>query len=166
MASATPNLVLISMTDIQTTIRLESKALPIDSIVVYKDRAEIKRKIEIDAVPGVQEVVVHGLVGSLIKETVRVAGGVGDATILEVTYEERHVEPTKEAAKVTEDKLTQAKEEQKRLEKKISALQKELVCIEVRILLHVILASVDTPRSRNNLTFSTNTLGLSTRVCL
>lgn len=49
------------------------KACSIQSVVVYKDRAEVKRIIRAELLAGVNEVVVNGLAETINKNSIRYA---------------------------------------------------------------------------------------------
>jgi len=65
----------------------EVKDLPIDHITIFPDQAEVVRSMSIRVLAvGVQDIVISGFSNRVLPNSFRVEG-VGDATILEVSYE-------------------------------------------------------------------------------
>jgi uncharacterized protein (TIGR02231 family) len=64
---------------------------PIEFVTVYSDRAEVTRRVNaVIEREGVQQIVIGGLSEKVDSNSVRVSGGAGKATILEVSYENKH----------------------------------------------------------------------------
>eukprot|EP01119_Soliformovum_irregulare_P007650 TRINITY_DN200_c0_g1_i1.p1 TRINITY_DN200_c0_g1~~TRINITY_DN200_c0_g1_i1.p1 ORF type:complete len:355 (-),score=108.38 TRINITY_DN200_c0_g1_i1:999-2063(-) len=80
--------------EIIATKTLELKDCPVDFVTVYNDRAEVTRGVSIKEIPqGNVEVHIEGLSMNVDKDTVRVSGGKGHATILEVSVESKWSKP-------------------------------------------------------------------------
>jgi len=87
--------------------RIELNALkdcPVLFVTVYNDRAEVTRGVKVHFQAGVNEVTISGLSDQVDLESVRVAGGRGRATILEVSNNETYAKPK------PEDKLQKEKD--------------------------------------------------------
>eukprot|EP00238_Polyblepharides_amylifera_P001137 CAMPEP_0196572524 /NCGR_PEP_ID=MMETSP1081-20130531/2567_1 /TAXON_ID=36882 /ORGANISM="Pyramimonas amylifera, Strain CCMP720" /LENGTH=732 /DNA_ID=CAMNT_0041889879 /DNA_START=72 /DNA_END=2270 /DNA_ORIENTATION=+ len=66
-----------------TTISVLAEDCLVDRVVVYQDRADVTRIVEVEVQPGESEVVITGLTHSMQADSARVTGR-GEATILEV----------------------------------------------------------------------------------
>jgi len=104
-------------------INLDTAGCPIDSVTVFRDRAEITRFVNVTAQGGVQEIVIKGLPKTVKPESIHVSGGSGSATILEVSYSvvydysiknEKHSQFTKQIEEF-ERKLTELNNAETRL---------------------------------------------------
>lgn len=69
--------------------RLKASTCPIHSVTVYNDRAEITRSITTELVEiGAHEIVIYDLSPEIEPDSIRIIGGEGNASILEVSHEE------------------------------------------------------------------------------
>lgn len=73
-------------TDDIRRVEIARSDAPIAHVTVYSDRAELSRAIKLEAEAGTQDIVLDGLPDSVQENSIRVAGGRGNATILEVSY--------------------------------------------------------------------------------
>jgi len=98
------------------------KECAMDSVVLYSDRCEVTRVVEheFDA-PGLYDICIEGMPQSMQKDSLRVSGGVGNATVLEVSMKTR-VDPNAEAKTLPED-VKAKKEEVERIRAKLSELE-------------------------------------------
>eukprot|EP00029_Vermamoeba_vermiformis_P008284 TRINITY_DN3828_c0_g1_i1.p1 TRINITY_DN3828_c0_g1~~TRINITY_DN3828_c0_g1_i1.p1 ORF type:complete len:487 (+),score=161.09 TRINITY_DN3828_c0_g1_i1:691-2151(+) len=93
---------LSKQTDIVHNLKLEDTVC--DFVTVYSDRAEITRTLKVAVEKeGVQQIVLSGLSENVDQNSVRVSGGAGKATILEVAYEQKYI--TEPASTPSQQKL-------------------------------------------------------------
>uniref|UniRef100_A0A1I7Z7Y9 DUF4140 domain-containing protein n=1 Tax=Steinernema glaseri TaxID=37863 RepID=A0A1I7Z7Y9_9BILA len=71
------------------TVTFKATDLPIQSVTVFNDRAQVKRELKTHLEAGVHEVVIENLASSIDGDSIRV-DGTGDAEIHEVKYKEEH----------------------------------------------------------------------------
>lgn len=100
------------------------KDLKCEKVVVFKDRAEVKRTVETRLHQGENEIVLTGVTNSIDRDSVRVEGQ-GKATVLDVVCQSRRVESDK-AADNTTDQIKQLKNELDRLESEQSVNRAKL----------------------------------------
>uniref|UniRef100_A0A1X7VAE9 DUF4139 domain-containing protein n=1 Tax=Amphimedon queenslandica TaxID=400682 RepID=A0A1X7VAE9_AMPQE len=102
------------------------KSCSMHSVVVYKDRAEVRRNLPLRLEAGGEtEVLLTGLSSSIDSDSIRVEGS-GNATILDVIYETKSEEPLDNDGK---------KEEIDGLSEEIKDKKKELTTIEFQQML-------------------------------
>ena len=89
------------------------KDLPCEKVVVFKDRAEVKRLVRTRLKKGENEIVINGVTNSIDRDSVRVEGH-GQATVLDVVCQSKHVEVEK--ADGSNDRIKELKAELDRLE--------------------------------------------------
>eukprot|EP01121_Diplochlamys_sp_Union-15-3_P006876 TRINITY_DN17423_c0_g1_i1.p2 TRINITY_DN17423_c0_g1~~TRINITY_DN17423_c0_g1_i1.p2 ORF type:complete len:112 (+),score=25.46 TRINITY_DN17423_c0_g1_i1:44-337(+) len=71
---------------------VDASKAPILNVTVFSDRVEVTRVVKVQITQaGSQKVVLCGITNKVDKNSIRVAGGKGKATILEVSYDERYV---------------------------------------------------------------------------
>jgi len=104
-----------------TTTHLTTKECPIESVTVYNDRAEILRNVTVNLKQGVQLITVTGFPATVEENSVRVSGGLGNATILEVSYRSKF-----EARKPDNEKVEEQKKEYEHLDREVNKNKKEL----------------------------------------
>jgi len=100
------------------------KDCPMDSVVLYSDRGEFTHLVEHEfEAPGMYDVCIEGMPGPGIMQadTLRVSGGVGNATVLEVSMKTRY--DLDAEAKTLPDDVKAKKEEVDRIEAQLSDLQ-------------------------------------------
>lgn len=98
------------------------KDLPCESVVVYQDRAEVKRLIKTKLNKGENELVLNNISNNIEQDSVRVEGR-GDATVIDVVCQNKRVVETDESAN---EKVKQLKIEIKELEKNEQTTQLKL----------------------------------------
>jgi len=121
---------------------------PMDSVMVYSDRCEVTRTVEHDfEKPGLYEVCLEGVPASMQKESLRVTGGFGCATVLEVSTKNRF-DPDADV-KTLPEQINEKKELVKRLEAQSSdlAVRKEALDASERWLETWAQQIADTPPS-------------------
>ena len=96
-----------------STNKFSVKDLPCESVVVYQDRAEVKRLIKTKLNKGENELVLNNISNNIEQDSVRVEGR-GDATVIDVVCQNKSVVETDESAS---EKVKQLKIEIKELEK-------------------------------------------------
>ena len=96
-----------------STNKFSVKDLPCESVVVYQDRAEVKRLIKTKLNKGENELVLNNISNNIEQDSVRVEGR-GDATVIDVVCQNKRVVETDESAN---EKVKQLKIEIKELEK-------------------------------------------------
>ena len=89
------------------------KDLPCEKVVVFKDRAEVKRSVKTNLKKGENEIVINGVTNSIDRDSVRVEGH-GQATVLDVVCQSKHVEIEK--ASGDNDRIKELRAELDRLE--------------------------------------------------
>lgn len=77
------------------------KDLRCEKVVVFKDRAEIKRSVQTRLHKGENEVVIGGVTHSMDRDSVRVEGQ-GKATVLDVVCQSKRVDSEKGSENTTE----------------------------------------------------------------
>ena len=99
------------------------------TVVVYSTLCEVTRLVEHDFdKPGQYDVCIEGLPNVMLEQTLRVTGGVGHATVLEVTTHRRHDEEADKKA-LPED-IQQKKAEVERLEAEQRDLKVQLDALQ------------------------------------
>jgi hypothetical protein len=93
--------------------KLSMKDLPCEKVVVYQDRAEIKRLIRTKLKKGENELVINNISNNIDQDSVRVEGR-GDATVLDVVCQNKRVIETNDS--ITNEKVKEIKNEIKELE--------------------------------------------------
>jgi len=71
-------------------IQLNAQNIPINSVTVFTDRAEVSRKFTVNIQPGYNEVQLENVAGSIDQNSIRVDGS-GAATIHEVKFETKPI---------------------------------------------------------------------------
>ena len=89
------------------------KDLPCEKVVVYQDRAEIKRLIRTKLKKGETELVINNVSNNIDQDSVRVEGQ-GNATVLDVVCQNKRVVETDDS--ITNEKVKQLKNEIRDLE--------------------------------------------------
>eukprot|EP01112_Ceratiomyxa_fruticulosa_P012776 TRINITY_DN3560_c0_g2_i1.p1 TRINITY_DN3560_c0_g2~~TRINITY_DN3560_c0_g2_i1.p1 ORF type:complete len:601 (-),score=128.45 TRINITY_DN3560_c0_g2_i1:209-2011(-) len=108
----------VDASEVTFSHRFQNTSLPVHSVTVYKNRAEVTRRVTFDSTVGTGEISIFGFPGTVDSKTIRVKGGKGNAVILEVAYH-------------TVFHVTTADEElNKERESQITTLRKELETIE------------------------------------
>lgn len=90
------------------------KDLPCEKVVVFKDRAEVKRLVVTRLNKGENELVISGVTNSIDRDSVRVEGH-GKATVLDVVCQSKRVDSDKATDNTTE-RIKELKNELDRLE--------------------------------------------------
>jgi len=101
-----------------------------DSVIVYSDRAEVTRIINSEVKQGTQEIIVFGLSTFYVEESsIRVSGGKGEATILEVSSSLKEIknedEELEEAKNQKKKDIQSIKDEKRKVEADLARLQSE-----------------------------------------
>jgi len=95
---------------------------PMESVMLYSDRCEVTRVVEhVFDKPGLYDICLEGMPGSAQTETLRVSGGFGNATVLEVSTKRRFDQDAE--AKTLPEAVKAKKETVKQLEAKVGDLQ-------------------------------------------
>lgn len=90
------------------------KELPFEKVVVFKDRAEVKRLVKTRLNKGETEIVLTDVTNSIDRDSVRVEGH-GKATVLDVVCQSKRVDSDKAASNTTE-RIKELKNELDQLE--------------------------------------------------
>ena len=98
------------------------KDLDCESVVVFQDRAEVKRTLKTSISKGETEIVLTNITSSIDKDSVRVEGH-GNACVLDVVCESKSVQIDNNQ---TNERLQKAKLEIKSLEKKVEVTKLRL----------------------------------------
>ncbi|GMS96710.1 hypothetical protein PENTCL1PPCAC_18885, partial [Pristionchus entomophagus] len=114
------------MSTTEHRIKIEKETLK--KVTVFEDRAELKREFAVDLVPGLNEVIIERVSGSVNDDSVRVTGK-GSAVIEEVLVADRRV--TEGAGDSTRAKELRAEKEE--LEKNKRLLDDEKASLAKRI---------------------------------
>lgn len=94
-------------------LKFSMKDLNCRKVVVFKDRAEVKRTMKTILKKGENELVISGVTNCIDRDSVRVEGH-GQATVLDVVCQSKHVEVEK--AEGNNDRIKELKAELDRLE--------------------------------------------------
>jgi len=106
--------------------QLQTSGCPVERVTVYSDRAECTRLVKIVAAkPGLQNIVIGGFSPKVNQNTIRVSGGVGHTTILEVSFSIIHPEYVSPEVKEEDTKRNKLQEKLDTLEEKIINLKAE-----------------------------------------
>ena len=103
----------ITTTTVAKNQKFSMKDLSCDKVVVYQDRAEVKRLIKTKLLKGENELVINNVSTNIDQDSVRVEG-LGDATVLDVVCQNKRVIETED--KNTNEKVKDLKNEIKELE--------------------------------------------------
>jgi chromosome segregation ATPase len=109
------------------------KSLPCEKVVVFKDRAEVKRLLKTKLTRGENELIVKSMSNLIDKDSVRVEGH-GNATVLDVVCENKRVELSNST--VASEKIKEAKSELKSLEsrQKVNKYKLEKLTKQISVL--------------------------------
>uniref|UniRef100_A0A914Z259 Protein F37C4.5 n=1 Tax=Panagrolaimus superbus TaxID=310955 RepID=A0A914Z259_9BILA len=99
---------------------VNAREIPIKSVIVFTDRAEITRNFKVNLKSGINEIHLKNVASSIVPNSISVDGK-GNATILEVKFEAKPSNPSKDDL----DKIKKLKEELKEVQSKFEA-EKEL----------------------------------------
>lgn len=108
------------------TINLDSTTLPTKSVIVYSDRAEVKRTVAVELKKGTTEIVVENVSAVIERQSVRVDGP--GVIIQEVHYQELPTDENLEA-----DKLHFLEVQKDELENERFGIEDEMASIRKRI---------------------------------
>ncbi len=95
------------------SLKYSIKDLPCEKVVVYQDRAEVKRLIKTKLKKGENELVINNVSYNIDQDSVRVEGR-GDATVLDVVCQNKRVVETNDS--ITNEKVKEIKNEINELE--------------------------------------------------
>ena len=98
--------------------KFQIKALPCEKVVVFVDKAEVKRSLKVKLESGENEIVISNVSNLIDQDSIRVEG-VGEATVLDVVCEKKHVEVNEADMS---DKIKDLKEKINDLENKANLL--------------------------------------------
>uniref|UniRef100_A0A914P576 DUF4140 domain-containing protein n=1 Tax=Panagrolaimus davidi TaxID=227884 RepID=A0A914P576_9BILA len=87
---------------------LNAREIPIKSVTVFTDRAEITRNFKVNLKPGLNEIQLEHVASSIVPNSISVDGK-GNATILEIKFEQKPSNPTTDDL----DKIKKLKEQLK-----------------------------------------------------
>uniref|UniRef100_A0AC34QL66 Protein F37C4.5 n=1 Tax=Panagrolaimus sp. JU765 TaxID=591449 RepID=A0AC34QL66_9BILA len=76
------------MAEVIPVVNLNARDIPIKSVTVFTDRAEVIRRFTVKIQPGLNEVILENVAGSVEQNSIRV-DGIGAATIHEVKFESK-----------------------------------------------------------------------------
>ncbi|GMR49046.1 hypothetical protein PMAYCL1PPCAC_19241, partial [Pristionchus mayeri] len=110
-------------------VKIEKETLK--KVTVFEDRAELKREFTFDLVPGLNEVIIERISGSVIDDSVRVTGK-GNAVIEEVLLADRRV--TQGAGDSQRAEILRNKKEELETKKKMIENEKESVAKRIEAL--------------------------------
>lgn len=99
---------------------LNAREIPIKSVIVFTDRAEITRNFKVNLKSGINEIQIENVASSIVPNSISVDGK-GNATILEVKFEAKPSNPSMDDL----DKIKKLKEELKLVQSKFET-EKEL----------------------------------------
>uniref|UniRef100_A0AC34FID7 DUF4140 domain-containing protein n=1 Tax=Panagrolaimus sp. ES5 TaxID=591445 RepID=A0AC34FID7_9BILA len=99
---------------------LNAREIPIKSVIVFTDRAEITRNFKVNLKSGINEIQLENVASSIVPNSISVDGK-GNATILEVKFEAKPSNPSMDDL----DKIKKLKEELKLVQSKFET-EKEL----------------------------------------
>ena len=94
--------------------KFQIKNLPCEKVVVFVDKAEVKRSLKVKLETGENEIIISNVSNLIDQESIRV-DGIGEATVLDVVCEKKYVEVHE--ADVS-DKIKELKEKINELENK------------------------------------------------
>ena len=137
--------------------KFSMKDLPCDKVVVYQDRAEVKRLIKTKLVKGENELVINNVSTNIDQDSVRVEG-LGDATVLDVVCQNKRVIETED--KNTNEKVKDLKNEIKELEtnQEITQLKLERIIKQISVL-NDFASNLSKPSTTSNGKNNDNVLG-------
>jgi len=128
---------------------LNAKDLPITDVIVFNDRAEVTRRLKIDVIAGIQEIIVHDFKGDIAVNSFRVTGGSEHITILEMAFEIKS-----EATKPVEEDINKFIKELESLKDRsqLLAKEKEKILKEIKNIEHLAESYVNPKQliTRNN----------------
>jgi len=108
------------------------KNCPLDSVVLYSDRAELTHVVEHEfEEPGLYDVCIEGLPQQAESKTLRVSGGMGNATLLEVSTSGRS-DPDADTKNLP-DEIKAKKEEVERIRAELSDLEVQASALDASI---------------------------------
>ena len=112
------------------TANFSMRDLPCVKVVIYPDRAEVKRLIKTKLNKGQTELVINNVSNYYDKDSVRVEG-IGDARVLDVYCQTKRITES--------DETSQASEEVKRIKNEIKELEKneEIISFKLERIMHV-----------------------------
>ena len=93
------------------------KELPCEKVVVFQDRAEVKRLIKTKLNKGENEIIINNVSHNIDQDSVRVEGK-GEATVLDVVCQSKRITETEQNNVETNEKIAKLKNEIKDLETK------------------------------------------------
>ena len=137
--------------------KFSMKDLPCEKVVVYQDRAEVKRLIKTKLIKGENELVINNVSTNIDQDSVRVEG-LGDATVLDVVCQNKRVIETED--RNTNEKVKDLKNEIKELEtnQEITQLKLERIIKQISVL-NDFASNLSKPSTSSNGTNNDNVLG-------
>ena len=147
----------ITTTTVAKNQKFSMKDLSCDKVVVYQDRAEVKRLIKTKLVKGENELVINNVSTNIDQDSVRVEG-LGDATVLDVVCQNKRVIETED--RNTNEKVKDLKNEIKELEtnQEITQLKLERIIKQISVL-NDFASNLSKPSTSSNGTNNDNVLG-------
>ena len=137
--------------------KFSMKDLPCEKVVVYQDRAEVKRLIKTKLIKGENELVINNVSTNIDQDSVRVEG-LGDATVLDVVCQNKRVIETED--RNTNEKVKDLKNEIKELEtnQEITQLKLERIIKQISVL-NDFASNLSKPSTSSNGKNNDNVLG-------
>jgi uncharacterized protein (TIGR02231 family) len=127
--------------------KFQIKNLPCEKVVVYVDKAEVKRSLKVKLETGENEIIISNVSNLIDQESIRV-DGIGEATVLDVVCEKKHVEVNE--ADVS-DKIKELKEKINELENKENLMNIKNQRIDSQLkILHEFANTLSKPTSNNS----------------
>lgn len=116
------------MTEDCSTKCLEARDLPTKTVIVYADRAEVKRVLDVDLVKGKNLVIVKNVSSVIERQSIRVEGR-GSTIIQDVQY----VEYPTENVENNNDNVRQLEEEKLSLEQEKASTEDQIHVLKKRL---------------------------------
>ena len=147
----------ITTTTVAKNQKFSMKDLSCDKVVVYQDRAEVKRLIKTKLIKGENELVINNVSTNIDQDSVRVEG-LGDASVLDVVCQNKRVIETED--KNTNEKVKDLKNEIKELEtnQEITQLKLERIIKQISVL-NDFASNLSKPSTTSNGKNNDNVLG-------
>lgn len=105
----------MSESKVNSSQKYSIKELPCEKVVVYQDRAEVKRLIKTRLNKGENEIIISNVSNNVDQDSVRVEGK-GEATVLDVVCQSKRITESEQNSVETNEKITKLKNEIKELE--------------------------------------------------
>ncbi|ETN79909.1 hypothetical protein NECAME_09519 [Necator americanus] len=114
----------------QASFRFEAADLPTKNVVVYSDRAEVKRVVAASLAKGINEIIIQNVSAVIERQSVRVDGR--GVLIQEVQYQEMPIDTEQENEKIRALEREKVKVENERfaVEDEMSSLRKRLEVLD------------------------------------